>query len=56
LAYPQDAARLEANRISRIHKLVTGWQLLAERGEMDDIVCAIEKIHEHLLDFKPAAV
>jgi dTDP-4-amino-4,6-dideoxygalactose transaminase len=31
-------------------------QLLAEREDMDDIVRAIEKIHEHRLDFKPAAV
>jgi dTDP-4-amino-4,6-dideoxygalactose transaminase len=31
-------------------------QLLAEREDMDDIVHAIEKIHEHRLDFKPAVV
>ena len=30
-------------------------QLLAERDDMEDIVRAIEKIHEHRLDFKPAA-
>ena len=31
-------------------------QLLAEREDMDDIVHAIEKIHEHRLDFKLAVV
>lgn len=31
-------------------------QLLAEREDMDDIIHAIEKIHEHRQDFKPAAV
>jgi hypothetical protein len=31
-------------------------QLLAEREDMDDIIHAIERIHEHRLDFKPAAV
>jgi dTDP-4-amino-4,6-dideoxygalactose transaminase len=31
-------------------------QLLAEREDMDDIVHAIEKIHEHRQDFKPAVV
>jgi dTDP-4-amino-4,6-dideoxygalactose transaminase len=31
-------------------------QLLAEREDMDDIIHAIEKIHEHRLDFKPAVV
>jgi dTDP-4-amino-4,6-dideoxygalactose transaminase len=31
-------------------------QLLAEREDMNDIVQAIEKIHEHRRDFKPAAV
>jgi dTDP-4-amino-4,6-dideoxygalactose transaminase len=30
--------------------------LLAEQADMDDIADAIEKIHEHRLDFKPAAV
>ena len=30
-------------------------QLPAEREDMDDIVQAIEKIHEHRLEFKPAA-
>ena len=30
-------------------------QLLAERDDMDDIVRAIEKIHEHRLDFSLAA-
>ena len=31
-------------------------QLQAEREDMDDIIHAIERIHEHRLDFKPAAV
>jgi len=31
-------------------------QLLAEREDMDDIIHAIEKIHEHRQDFKPAEV
>ena len=31
-------------------------QLLAEREDMDDIVRAIEKIHEYRLEFKPAVV
>ena len=31
-------------------------QLLAEREDMDDIVHAIEKIHKHRQDFKPAVV
>jgi len=46
----------QAERACREAVWLEHRQLLAERDDMDDIVRAIEKIHEHRLDFKPAAV
>jgi hypothetical protein len=56
--HPTDYASFEAlcpnaERACREAVWLEHRQLLAEREDMGDIVQAIERIHEHRLDFKP---